>query len=140
MVNKQFLVSQPVYHVLESPRVSEFRSPRVLASSRPRVLASPRPHVPASRGPTSPSRRVPRPQVASSHVPRPRPTFSDSPYFQRRESGSPESGETSQENSQLTPLGVNGCLNRACYFLYWPGMEGDIKNHVSTCEACRDYE
>ena len=33
------------YHVLESPRVSEFRSPRV---PRPRVPASPRPRVPTS--------------------------------------------------------------------------------------------
>ena len=37
-------------------------------------------------------------------------------------------------------LGVNGCLNRARECLYWPGMTGDIKNHVSTCEACREYE
>ena len=37
-------------------------------------------------------------------------------------------------------LGVNGRLNRACECLYWPGMTGDIKNHVSTCEACREYE
>ena len=37
-------------------------------------------------------------------------------------------------------LGVNGCLNRARERLYWPGMTGDIKNHVSTCEACREYE
>ena len=35
-----------VYHVLESPRVSEFRSPRVPASPRPRVSTSPRPRVP----------------------------------------------------------------------------------------------
>ena len=37
-------------------------------------------------------------------------------------------------------LGVNGCLNRARECLYWPGMTGDIKNYVSTCEACREYE
>ena len=37
-------------------------------------------------------------------------------------------------------LGVNGCLNRARECLYWPGMTGDIKNHVSICEACREYE
>ena len=37
-------------------------------------------------------------------------------------------------------LGVNGCLNRARECRYWPGMTGDIKNHVSTCEACREYE
>ena len=33
-------------------------------------------------------------------------------------------------------LGVNGCLNRARECLYWPGMSGDIKNFVSTCEVC----
>ena len=37
-------------------------------------------------------------------------------------------------------LGVNGCINRARECLYWPGMTGDSKNHVSTCEACREYE
>ena len=37
-------------------------------------------------------------------------------------------------------LGVNGCLNRARECLYWPGMTADIKNYVSTCEACREYE
>ncbi|CAB3998030.1 Hypothetical predicted protein [Paramuricea clavata] len=37
-------------------------------------------------------------------------------------------------------LGVNGCLNRARECLYWPGISNDIKNHVSTCEACREYE
>ena len=37
-------------------------------------------------------------------------------------------------------LGVNGCLNRARECLYWPRMTGDIKNYVSTCEACREYE
>ena len=37
-------------------------------------------------------------------------------------------------------LGVNGCLNRARECLYWPGMSGDIKNFVSTCEVCREYE
>ena len=37
-------------------------------------------------------------------------------------------------------LGVNGRLNRARECLYWPGMSSDIKNHVSTCEACREYE
>ena len=37
-------------------------------------------------------------------------------------------------------LGVNGCLNRARECLYWPDMTADIKNYVSTCEACRKYE
>lgn len=37
-------------------------------------------------------------------------------------------------------LGVNGCLSRALECLYWPGMTGDIKNHVSTCEPSSEYE
>ena len=37
-------------------------------------------------------------------------------------------------------LGVNGCLDRARECLYWPAMTGDIKNHVSTCEASGEYE
>ena len=37
-------------------------------------------------------------------------------------------------------LGVNGFLNRARECLYWSGMTADIKNYVSTCEACREYE
>ena len=35
---------------------------------------------------------------------------------------------------------MNGCLNRAREGLYWPGMTADIKNYMSTCEACREYE
>ena len=35
-------------------------------------------------------------------------------------------------------------LSRALYkareCLYWPGMTGEIKNYVSTCEACRKCE
>ena len=60
-----------VYHVLESPRVSESRSPR--------IPTSPLPHIPASPRPASPRPTSPRP---TSHVPRPRSTFSDSPFFQ----------------------------------------------------------
>ena len=37
-------------------------------------------------------------------------------------------------------LGVKGCLSRARECLYCPVMTGDIKNHVFTCEACREYE
>ena len=37
-------------------------------------------------------------------------------------------------------LGVSGCLNTARECLYWPGMTGDIRKHVSSCEARREYE
>ena len=33
-----------------------------------------------------------------------------------------------------------GVLNIARECLYWPGMTEEIKNYVSTCEACREYE
>ena len=51
-----------VYHVLESPRVSEFRSPRVPASPPPRV---PRSHVPKSPRPTS---HVPVPLLVTTLI------------------------------------------------------------------------
>ena len=57
-----------VYHVLESPRVSEFRSPRFPTSPRPHVPATPRPRVPES----------PRPRVSAS--PRPRVPASPRPH------------------------------------------------------------
>ena len=66
-----------VYHVLESPRVSEFRSPRL---PRPRVPESPRPHVPESPRPRVPTSQRPHvPESPRPQVPRPRPTFSNSP-------------------------------------------------------------
>lgn len=37
-------------------------------------------------------------------------------------------------------LGVGSCLRRARECLYWPGMSGDIKTYISTCEACRKFE
>ena len=38
-------------------------------------------------------------------------------------------------------LGVNGCFNRTCECPYkWPGMTSDINSHLSTYEACREYE
>ena len=37
-------------------------------------------------------------------------------------------------------LGVNGCLNRARECVFWPGMTAEIKNHVTTCKACREHE
>ena len=35
---------------------------------------------------------------------------------------------------------MTGCLNRARECLYWPEITADVKNYVSTCEACREYE
>ena len=32
--------------------------------------------------------------------------------------------------------GIDGCLKRARECLFWPGMTGDIKHFISTCETC----
>ena len=78
-----------------------------------------------------------------------------SPYFDMRDELSVQDGLIFKGERVVVPkaarsgllksihnshLGVNGCLNRARECLYWPGMTGDIKNYVSTCEACREYE
>ena len=49
------------------------------------------------------------------------------------------------KNKLLKPIhsshpGVNGCLERARECVYWPGTTAEIKDYVSTCEACREYE
>ena len=78
-----------------------------------------------------------------------------SPYFNMRDEMSIQDGLIFKGERVVVPrasrsellrgihsshLGVNGCLNRARECLYWPGMTADIKNYVSTCEACRVYE
>ncbi|KAL9989578.1 hypothetical protein ACROYT_G004142 [Oculina patagonica] len=78
-----------------------------------------------------------------------------SPYFNMRDEMSIQDGLIFRGERVVVPrasrsellkrihsshLGVNGCLNRARECLYWPGMTADIKNYVSTCEACREYE
>ncbi|KAK7100337.1 hypothetical protein V1264_023309 [Littorina saxatilis] len=39
-----------------------------------------------------------------------------------------------------THSGIDGCLKRARECLFWPGMSGDIKNFISTCETCNTYQ
>ena len=78
-----------------------------------------------------------------------------SPYFNMRDEMSVQHGLIFKAERVVVPqpcreelvrrihnshLGVNACLSRARECLYWPGISGDIKNHVSTCEACRKYE
>ncbi|KAK3697327.1 hypothetical protein QZH41_004727 [Actinostola sp. cb2023] len=36
--------------------------------------------------------------------------------------------------------GIDGCLRRARESVYWPGMSSEIKEWISTCETCREYE
>jgi len=78
-----------------------------------------------------------------------------SPYFNMRDEMSDQDGLIFKGDRVVVPkagrgellrrihnshLGVYGCLKRARECLYWPGMTADIKNHVSSCEACREYE
>ena len=37
-------------------------------------------------------------------------------------------------------LGIEGCLRCAREALFWPGMSGDIKEYISTCEICQHYD
>jgi hypothetical protein len=36
--------------------------------------------------------------------------------------------------------GIDGCLRRARECVYWPGITAEIKEWISTCETCRQYE
>ena len=78
-----------------------------------------------------------------------------SPYFKTRDEMTVQDGLIFKGERVVVPqscreellrrihnshVGVNGCLSKARECLCWPGMTGDIKNHVSTCEACREYE
>ena len=78
-----------------------------------------------------------------------------SPYFDTRDELSVQDGLIFKGERVVVPkaarsallksihnshLGVNGCLNRARVCLHWPGMTGDIKNCVSRCEACSEYD
>lgn len=36
-------------------------------------------------------------------------------------------------------LGINKCINRANYSIYWPGMNRDIENIVSKCKTCQKF-
>jgi len=78
-----------------------------------------------------------------------------SPYFNMRDEMSIQDGLVFKGERILVPqasrsellrqihnshLGVNGCLNKVRECLCWPGMTADIKNYVSTCEACREFE
>ena len=79
-----------------------------------------------------------------------------SPYYNMRDEMSVQNGLIFKGERVVVPrairsdlmkrvhnvhLGVNGCLNRARELgCPGPGMSGDIKNFVSTCEVCREYE
>ena len=37
-------------------------------------------------------------------------------------------------------LGIGSCLRRARETLFWPGMSAEIKELITSCEICRNYE
>lgn len=37
-------------------------------------------------------------------------------------------------------LGINACLNRARECFYWPGMNGQLKDYISKCRFCREFD
>ena len=37
-------------------------------------------------------------------------------------------------------LGTESCLRRARECLYWPGMNADMRDYISRCERCRNFE
>ena len=37
-------------------------------------------------------------------------------------------------------LGTESCLRRARECLYWPGMNADMKDYISRCDRCRNFE
>ena len=36
-------------------------------------------------------------------------------------------------------IGVKGCLRRACELIYWPGMNADVKDHISKYDVCNAH-
>ena len=36
-------------------------------------------------------------------------------------------------------LGIEGCLHHTQEALFWAGMNGDIKEYISTCDLCHHY-
>ena len=36
-------------------------------------------------------------------------------------------------------VGVEGCLCRVCKVIYWPGMNAEVKNHISKCDVCNAH-
>ena len=37
-------------------------------------------------------------------------------------------------------IGVESCLRRAREYVYWPGMNGDVREYISQCEICCKFQ
>ena len=47
--------------------------------------------------------------------------------------------EQMKQELHLGHPGAEGCLRRARDVLYWPGMNAEIKEWISTCESCNTF-
>jgi hypothetical protein len=39
-----------------------------------------------------------------------------------------------------THTGIEGCLKRAQECMFWPGMNAEIRQYISTCETCQSFQ
>ena len=44
------------------------------------------------------------------------------------------------KDTQLDHLGIEACLRRAHTCLYWPAKSAEIKEYISACEICREFD
>lgn len=45
-----------------------------------------------------------------------------------------------KQKVHLSHLGVEGCIRRARESLYWPNMSTELKQYISNCEICSQYQ
>ena len=76
------------------------------------------------------------------------------PYFHTRDEYTVQYGQVFKGDRVVIPvslrkemkeaihsshIGIEGCLRRARECIYWPGMNAEIKEHISTCAVCNAY-
>ena len=77
------------------------------------------------------------------------------PYFDMQDELTLQDGLTFKANSVVNPknlradmkarihsshLGTESCLRRAGEGIYWPVMSAEIKQYISACEICREFD
>lgn len=77
------------------------------------------------------------------------------PYFDMRDELTLQDGLIFKANAVVIPknlradmkarihsshLGTESCLRRARECIYWPGMSAEIKQYISACEICREFD
>ena len=77
------------------------------------------------------------------------------PYFSMRDELTVQDGLIFKGNAVVVPknlraamkdkihsshLGMEACLRRARECLYWPAMSAEIKEYISACEICREFD